>query len=227
MKYEIEIKSLLESTTRGECLNRLHKTCNELIFLGKESQLNHYFIGGNKSELLEVLKKCFSVENVELLTQMFHSFEKLSIRTREITGNDGFTTVLFIVKASVNSESSENGVSRAEFEESIPLSIDVLDELILSCGYSYQSKWSRIRETFQSDDITICLDKNAGYGYLIEVEKVIENESHAEVVRIQLENFLKQLELTELPQDRLERMFQHYNSNWKDYYGTEKTFTIL
>jgi len=37
---------------------------------------------------------------------------------------------------------------------------------------------------------------------------------------------MQELGVEELSQDRLERMFSHYNSNWPDYYGTERTFII-
>jgi len=30
----------------------------------------------------------------------------------------------------------------------------------------------------------------------------------------------------ELDQARLARMFDFYNKNWRDYYGTEKVFTV-
>jgi hypothetical protein len=37
---------------------------------------------------------------------------------------------------------------------------------------------------------------------------------------------MQELGVDELAQDRLARMFAHYNQNWPDYYGTDKTFTI-
>ena len=37
---------------------------------------------------------------------------------------------------------------------------------------------------------------------------------------------MKDFEVEELSQDRLERMFSFYNNNWSDYYGTEKIFNI-
>ncbi len=37
---------------------------------------------------------------------------------------------------------------------------------------------------------------------------------------------MNKLKCEELAQDRLERMFEHYNKNWPEYYGTEKVFLI-
>jgi hypothetical protein len=37
---------------------------------------------------------------------------------------------------------------------------------------------------------------------------------------------MTELDVVELEQDRLARMFSFYNANWPDYYGTEKVFII-
>jgi hypothetical protein len=37
---------------------------------------------------------------------------------------------------------------------------------------------------------------------------------------------MAELGLDELPQERLARMFEFYNQNWSEYYGTDKTFNI-
>ena len=74
--------------------------------------------------------------------------------------------------------------------------------------------------------MTVCLDRNAGYGYLAEFEKVIEDEGAVSTARAEIELAMRELDIEELPQDRLERMFSHYNQNWPDYYGTDKVFVI-
>jgi hypothetical protein len=45
-------------------------------------------------------------------------------------------------------------------------------------------------------------------------------------VREELESLMRELEVKELAQDRLARMFAHYNANWAEYYGTDKVFNI-
>jgi hypothetical protein len=37
---------------------------------------------------------------------------------------------------------------------------------------------------------------------------------------------MAELGVEELLQDRLERMFAHYNEHWQEYYGTDRTFII-
>ncbi len=106
------------------------------------------------------------------------------------------------------------------------LTLGELDEILLASGYTYQAKWSRSRVEYKYKDITVCLDKNAGYGYLAEFETVTLDEASLPQVRATLEERMAELGASELPQDRLARMFAHYNEFWPDYYGTEKTFNI-
>jgi adenylate cyclase class IV len=74
--------------------------------------------------------------------------------------------------------------------------------------------------------MNITIDKNAGYGYLAEFEKVVDDSRQAPDVEAEIRSFMKECGIDELPQDRLERMFAHYNANWEDYYGTDKIFNI-
>lgn len=114
-----------------------------------------------------------------------------------------------------------------EFEEAIPnLSLDGLDALLLESGFQYQAKWSRDREEYKAGDIAVCLDRNAGYGYVAEFEKIIHEASEAEIAKREILKFMESLGIEELPQDRLERMFAHYNAHWSDYYGTDNIFVI-
>jgi hypothetical protein len=55
---------------------------------------------------------------------------------------------------------------------------------------------------------------------------IANNPEAADRVKQQLREMMTELDVQELPQDRLARMFDFYNKNWRDYYGTEKTFTI-
>ncbi len=86
--------------------------------------------------------------------------------------------------------------------------------------------WSRQREAYQLGAITICLDKNAGYGWLAEFEIMADDDSLSVNQTAALRSLMTELGVEELPQERLERMFAHYNANWRDYYGTELTFTV-
>ena len=70
------------------------------------------------------------------------------------------------------------------------------------------------------------MDRNAGYGYLAEFEKMIDDGREAEYAKQELKALMAELKCQELAQDRLERMFTFYNEHWEEYYGTDKVFVV-
>ena len=220
--YEVEIKSLLGNPERAEALRkRMQEVDSQTRLISRNRQLNHYFVGGDVSELPVVMKEYLSPEARKKLDDLASRAKEFSVRTRERDD-----TVLLVVKASVGDDTSANGVARMEFEEKVSLSLEELDALILSAGFTYQAKWSREREEYACSGANVCLDSNAGYGWLAEFEKVVESEAEVGPARTAVEALMKECGVEELPQERLERMFAFYNTHWPDYYGTEKIFTI-
>ena len=218
--YEIEIKSLLGTKEKAEELKGKIKSKGAKL-TASNKQLNHYFILNDSKKLLDNLSPHISEGKKNLFEKILKEGENLSVRTRDTDGK-----VIFVVKASIGDDTSTNGVSRMEFEDIMDTSLEKLDKLLLKAGLEYQAKWSREREEYKMNDINICLDKNAGYGYLAEFEKMVSDHSEADQTKTELLSLMKELEVEELMQDRLERMFAHYNSNWQDYYGTDKVFVI-
>lgn len=220
--FEIEIKSLLGEKTQAEALKQkmldLDPAC---ACVSQNTQLNHYFEGGDIKELYKKVEHLFSGEQHEKFHILAEHGTNCSLRTRQ--RND---EVLLVVKASIDEGSSANTVKRMEFEEPVDISLDELDVLVAAAGYQYQAKWSRQREEYVCKGVNVCLDRNAGYGYLAEFEKIIADEAEADAVRAELDELMAELGVVELSQDRLARMFDFYNQNWADYYGTEKTFVI-
>ncbi|MCK5491413.1 MAG: hypothetical protein KAI67_06270, partial [Candidatus Pacebacteria bacterium] len=179
------------------------------------------FIDGDTDLLYQKMTKHISKRSREKFKKILTEGKKHSIRTRKLDD-----TIILVVKASIDDTTSSNGISRMEFESEVDMSLDELDKILLDCGFSYQAKWSREREEYESKGMNICIDKNAGYGYLPEFEKVVENVDALEEIKGSLRDVMQKLEVEELQQDRLERMFAHYNKNWSDYYGTDKIFII-
>lgn len=220
--FEVEIKSLLGSSSRAEALrSRMQELDPSFAQTSTNKQLNHYFVGGTLSALVEEVSSLLSDDARAQLEEIASSAKEFSVRTREKDG-----TVLLVVKASVDDTTSANGISRREFEAEVAASLDELDQRVLAAGFEYQAKWSREREEYRYKDANVCLDKNAGYGYLAEFEKVIEDQSAVEAARDSLRALMQELEVEELAQERLARMFDHYNANWRDYYGTDRIFII-
>lgn len=221
--YEIEIKSLLGSSENARLLRqKLVEIDPSTILISKNKQLNHYFIDGDINVLYEKTAPFFTSKEQDYYKKIVALGKDFSVRTRLLDG-----TVLLVIKASIDDSTSENGISRIEFESEVKkVTLDELDRILLDSGFSYQAKWSREREEYVCKGVNVCLDKNAGYGYLAEFEKIIEDASKSQSVQSELRELMQELKVEELKQDRLERMFTHYNLHWEEYYGTDKVFTI-
>lgn len=219
--YEIEIKSLLGAADKANEFRAKLQADPNLKIMGQHKQLNHYFEGGELKSLTDNIKEYIPTDKQPLLVRMAAEAKDYSVRTRWADGK-----VIFVIKASVDDTTSANGTARLEFEVEMPLTLEALDQLILNAGFTYQAKWSREREEFESKGANITIDKNAGYGYLAEFEVVENDKSKVEEKKSWLRQIMRDLGVEELPQDRLARMFDHYNKHWEEYYGTDKVFNI-
>ncbi|HEY0010951.1 MAG TPA: CYTH domain-containing protein [Candidatus Paceibacterota bacterium] len=222
-QLEIEIKCLLgDEQAAHDFRNKLAAEFPGVGASLREKQLNHYFEGGDLATLAERIAPRLTGNDRANLARIVERAASASVRTREVDG-----LARFVVKASLGDDSSENGVVRVEVDAPVEgMTLDELDTEILEAGYAYQAKWSRAREVYEVPGVTVCIDRNAGYGYLVEFEKVIDDPAEVEASRAELEEVMRLLGVEELPQDRLERMFKHYNEHWPEYYGTTKVFII-
>lgn len=220
--YEIEVKSLLGEKENADNLRaRMSELDPSCACISTNKQLNHYFTGGDIKTLYEETQKFFNADQQQKFLMIVEKGTSFSVRTRQRDAE-----VLLVVKASIDSGTSANTVSRLEFEEAVPASLNELDALLLESGFTYEAKWSREREEYVYKGVNVCLDKNAGYGYLAEFEKIVLPEDSLNGVRSMIDEVMRELGVVELSQDRLERMFAHYNERWPEYYGTDKTFII-
>lgn len=220
--FEVEVKSLLGSEENAQVLRERMKHVDPATTLTSHNkQLNHYFSAANPRAIAQSIQQYFSHEVNQRLEDILKKGKEFSIRTRDKDGK-----VLLVVKASVDETTSSNGITRMEFEEGVPLTLDALDQLLLDAEFTYQAKWSREREEYMCRGVSVSLDKNAGYGWLAEFEKVVKNESELESARREVRALMEQCGVQELQQERLERMFAFYNAHWGEYYGTNKVFTI-
>ncbi|MDP3965703.1 MAG: CYTH domain-containing protein [bacterium] len=220
--YEVEIKSLLGSKERADEVRAAMKKADTACALtSRNKQLNHYFSDGQLNALEKTVSPHISKEAQKSFHDIAEKAKEFSVRTREKDSE-----VLLVVKASVGDDTSANGISRIEFEEKIPMSLETLDKMILESGFKYQAKWSREREEYLCRGVNVTLDKNAGYGWLAEFERVVNDKQQLASAEKQVRTLMQELKVEELPQDRLERMFAFYNSHWGEYYGTDRIFVI-
>lgn len=223
--FEVEIKVFLETEERADVLiSALKKRDKKVRLKGQSFQLNHYFDDhGNFQSLIVILETYLKPDQLGTLHALLQRGKKHSLRTRDA---DGYVSMVVKADREKNADSM-HGNTRYEWEEIIPdMTIEALDAHILKHGFSCLSKWSRQRKEYQYLDMTVCIDNNAGYGYVAELEKVVQREQDADRAKEAIKNELQELGLEELSQERLGRMFAHYNAHWQEYYRTDKTFII-
>lgn len=221
--YEVEIKCLLgEKGEADKLLVRMKEKDSDLKQVSFHKQLNHYFMSGDLQELYRNIQEFIEGDKRDTLKLLVENARGFSLRTRQADKK-----VILVLKISVDEGTSANTVGRIEFEAETPrLTLEELDNLVLKSGFKYQAKWSRERAEYKFRGTNVTIDKNAGYGYLAEFERIIDDEIKVAETKSQLREMVGELELEELDQARLERMFAFYNANWQDYYGTDKVFTI-
>lgn len=231
--YEVELKVLLWNTFPPDTFVRaLTKDFISVKETTEVKHRNHYFEIPHRTQLLPAFEERLYIDHDDkILIADFRNWKDIVVRTREITV-DGNVRVVLVMKSTLDSGTSQNGTVRKELEIPIPMSIEDLDALLIaSAEIKPQAKWSRTRRTFEIVDkdwfyFTVCLDKNAGYGYLAEFEVVVNNPKVIDSVKNKLHECIKLMWLDELPEDRLHRMFEFYNKNWQVFYETENYFFI-
>lgn len=204
---EVEVKALVSDV--DDLKSRITTLYPNAVIVDS-NQLNHYFSYTNESLIKLADKLNLSFKN-DLLTT-----DKLAIRTRY----DDKQGTLLIFK--YNSEDADNGTIRVEKELIRSESLHQLDNMLLNLGLTYQSKWSRARREYKTDRFNICVDINAGYGGLCEVEVMIDNESKKNSATKLCRSVLTKLGLTELDDNKWNIIHQFYIDNYEHYYGTSR-----
>lgn len=223
-QFEVEAKTLLGEEAHARAFEaRLREADPELQEIARSSQLNHYFQANHQGRhLFHQVVDLIAPEDQGALSEMLTMYSEFSLRTRKENN-----VISLVIKAAKTGEDKDHALARAEGQYVVATNdLLELDNAILSAGYTYLSKWSRDRVEYRYKNYTVTIDKNAGYGYLAEIEKVVANEAEAESAKAAILQELAHLGYEELPQDRLGRMFAFYNEHWPEYYQTDKTFNV-
>lgn len=223
-QFEVEVKTLLGDQAAVDAfLEKLRAADPALEQTGASSQLNHYFDdSGDPAELSDAVKPALEPSDYESFRHILESSKSFALRTRQ--DSEG---VKLVVKAAKDGEDVQHAVERLEGEYlTDQTEIGQLDELIQGAGYGFLSKWSRDRWEFRYKDYTVTVDRNAGYGYVAEFERIVTEQSATATVKQAILAELADLGVEELSQERVGRMFAHYNEHWPEYYRTDKTFVI-
>jgi predicted adenylyl cyclase CyaB len=91
---------------------------------------------------------------------------------------------------------------------------EVLEKLFLSLGYNVKIKWFRKRHNFEWNNISISVDFTRGYGYIIEFERLCE-ENEKEEVLSELKKRFSELGIVQSSKEEFDKQFNYYKENWQ------------
>ena len=92
---------------------------------------------------------------------------------------------------------NQKDLTQKEFEE--------LEKLFLALNYQVDIKWFRTRFQFEWEDVTVCLDYTKGYGYIIELEKLCDDDQKLNMLELLKIKFSNCSPKTEYQPDRFEK----------------------
>ncbi|MBT7902751.1 CYTH domain-containing protein [Candidatus Woesearchaeota archaeon] len=90
-----------------------------------------------------------------------------------------------------------------------------LEKLFLALNYQVDIKWFRTRFQFEWEDVTVCLDYTKGYGYIIELEKLCDDDQKLNMLEL-LKIKFSELNIPITPREDFESKFNHYKEHWKE-----------
>ena len=136
-------------------------------------------------------------------TFYFDSKEDLRIQ------KNNFFSKIWLKKGKMHDESREEieiKFGKSEFEK--------LEKLFLSVGFNVQIKWFRTRHTFKWQGVDVMVDFTRGYGYIIEIEKISEEQEKDKTLAM-LKEKLEQLGIKQTPKEEFDAKFKHYKEYWQ------------
>lgn len=86
--------------------------------------------------------------------------------------------------------------------------------LLNELGHRTKIRWFRKRTRFDWDGVDVSLDNTKGYGYIIELELLVEDNEQDEALELLKRRFEK-LNIKITSREEFDRKFRHYSENWE------------
>lgn len=90
-----------------------------------------------------------------------------------------------------------------------------LEKLFISLGYKIKAKWYRKRRKFRWEGVNVMLDYTRGYGYIIELEKVVRDPKRRERALKILRKKFEKLGINPTPKKEFDKKYKWYLKNWR------------
>ena len=160
------------------------------------------------NSLLEFFKENGELKNEDYQeTYYFDCEEDLRIQ------KNNFFSKIVLKKGKVHDETREEMEIKFDKEQ-----FKELEKLFSLLGYGVEIKWFRNRKSFIWDGIKAEVDYTKGYGYILELEKMSDEENKDETLRM-LKEKLVELDIKLTPREEFDRKFEDYKLNWRELTG--------
>jgi len=170
-----------------------------------EVEIRSFISKEQYNELLEFFKKEAEFINEDFQeTYYFNTKEDLRIQ------RNNFFSKIWLKKGNVHDEQREEievKFKREDFEK--------LEKLFLDLGINIEIKWFRKRHAFKWQDIDVAVDYTKGYGYIIELEKMSNEENKDQTLEL-LKQKLKLLDIPLTPREEFDKKYNYYKENWRN-----------
>jgi predicted adenylyl cyclase CyaB len=163
------------------------------------------FISKEKYEELLIFFKA----NAELKKEDYQETSYFDCKEDLRIQKNNFKSKVWLKKGNLHDEHREE--IEIEFDKE---KFETLEKLFGSLGYNTEIKWFRNRHQFIWQGITVCIDYTKGYGYIIELEKM-SNEENKETDLAILKEKLISLNIELTPKEKFKEKFEDYKINWR------------
>lgn len=93
-----------------------------------------------------------------------------------------------------------------------------LESMLELLDYEVDIKWFRTRSKVKLDEnVELCIDYTVGYGYILEIEKQVEDVADVEEAKKMLEKDFSDLGITVSKKEDFDTKYEDYVKNWKEY----------
>ncbi len=170
-----------------------------------ECEIRSFITEEQYNNLLSKLKEMAEFHGEDnQITYYFDSKEDLRIQL-----NDSYSKI-WLKEGALHDEHREEVEIRCAKDD-----FEKLEKLFILLGYNIEIKWIRQRNSFTFRDIDIALDHTKEYGYIIELEKIINDESKEKETVEYLKLVLTELGVALTAKEVFAERYDHYKDNWQ------------
>lgn len=159
-----------------------------------------------KEKYVELLKK-YNAKSEKQITYYFNSKQDFRMmKTRDYTQ-------LWLKTGKMHEESRLEKVVRIDnkYRNDLESMLELLD-------YEVDIKWFRTRSKIKLDEnVELCIDYTIGYGYILEIEKQVADDTEVDEAKKILEKDFSDLGIIVSKKEDFDNKYKDYVKNWKEY----------